>query len=185
MADLTITEGLAQIKTIQKRIAKKREFIRQYLARQEALRDPLEKDGGSVAAIGAALQAISDLEQRTVQIRRAIALVNAVEVLTVDGTTMSVADWLTWRREVAPGRQQFLTQLAGGLQQLRREAMSKGVGVVSAVAVASSSGEIKPTDVIVNISEKALATDAEHLETVLGALDGALSLKNATTHITI
>lgn len=40
---ITITEALAEIKTVAKRIEKKRDFIRAYLSRQEGVRDPLEK----------------------------------------------------------------------------------------------------------------------------------------------
>lgn len=44
---LTITEALAEIKTVGKRVEKKREFIKAFLARQDGVKDPLEKDGGS------------------------------------------------------------------------------------------------------------------------------------------
>ena len=58
--------------TAEKRIAKKREFVLGYLLRQEMLKDPLEKDGGSVSALRRELQAIHDLEEWRVAIRRAI-----------------------------------------------------------------------------------------------------------------
>lgn len=179
MADLTITEGLAELKTIAKRLAKKREFIVMYLGRQELVKDPLAKDGGSVEAIKRERQAIADLERRVVQIRRGIAFANATTLITLDLETRSIADWLTWRREVAPGAQQFLAQLRDRLQAARREAQQKGVAVVSAVATAGP--EPKPTDLVVNIGEAELATEIESLENILGQLDGALSLKNATT----
>ncbi len=51
MAKLTITEALAEIPTIEKRIEKKREFILNYLYRQSSVRDPHEKDGGSTVLI--------------------------------------------------------------------------------------------------------------------------------------
>ena len=78
MAQMTITEALAETKTIDKRISKKRTFVTDYLFRQDALRDPLEKEGGSVAAIEATRQAIGDLEKRLVDIRRAIARAHRV-----------------------------------------------------------------------------------------------------------
>ena len=48
---ITITEALAEIKTVGKRVEKKREFIKSFLARQDGIKDPLEKDGGSYQAI--------------------------------------------------------------------------------------------------------------------------------------
>lgn len=50
------------------------------------------------------------------------------------------------------------------------------MGVVSNADQASGD-----KDVVVNISEDELAKESEKLEEMLGALDGQLSLKNATT----
>lgn len=44
---ITITEALAEIKTIGKRIDSKKQFVTSHLARQDGVKDPLEKDGGS------------------------------------------------------------------------------------------------------------------------------------------
>lgn len=43
---LTITEGLAEIKTLKARIEKKRQGIGPYIVRPAQMRDPMEKDGG-------------------------------------------------------------------------------------------------------------------------------------------
>lgn len=51
MGTMTITEGLAEIKTIGKRIEKKRTFVLNYVARQNMFVDVLAKEGGSEAAI--------------------------------------------------------------------------------------------------------------------------------------
>lgn len=177
---MTITEALAEIKTIQKRIAKKREGIGPYLARQEAMKDPLEGEGGSVEFVRRERQAVADLEARIIELRQKIANANAATTLTVAGQTRSIADWLTWRREVAPGQQQFLRTLQGSIQNVRAQAQQKGLGVVSAVAQV---GDAKPNDVLVNISEVELAGEVDALEDALGTLDGQLSLKNATTVI--
>jgi hypothetical protein len=126
----TITEGLADLKTLRKRIDKKRESLGPYLARAEAIRDPLEKQGGSASHIKAEIQAVADLEAQYLDIRRRIAAANDATQITVSGVTKSIAQWLIWRREIAPSYQQL-----------------------------------------------------EHIEEVLGTLDGQLSLKNATTEI--
>ena len=174
MSKITITEALAEVPTISKRIEKKQEFIRSFLSRQSAVRDPHEKDGGSSVLIQRELQGIKDLQQRLIDIRSAIQNANAENTITVEGTTRTIADWLTWRREVAPGEQRFTQTLFSQLQQLRQQAQQKGVNVLS-----SDKGEFS-ADFVVNINEKELADKLENLEVVLGTLDGQLSLKNAT-----
>lgn len=174
----TITEALAEIKTLDKRIIKKREFIIAYMVRQERFKDPLPEEGGSVTAIKRELQATSDLEQRKVNLRLAINRANEDTTLSIDGTSKSIAAWLVWRRDVSPGYQRFLGQLRQGIDTARRTAQQKGLNVVAGDVKASDD-----TDVIINLNEQELAKEAEHLEMVLGDLDGQLSLKNATTTI--
>ena len=178
MSKLTITEALAEIQTIRKRISKKQKFVQNYLYRQEMLKDPLQADGGSVAAIEHELQSIHDLETRQIELRRAIAKANTVNTIKAGEYEMTIADWLVWRREIAPGLQTFLSRLSYQLVQIRQEAQRKGAIVTS--------GEAKnPQDYIVNISERKLTEDIENLETILGTLDGQLSLKNATIVIDV
>lgn len=87
MAGITITEALAEIKTIGKRIEKKREFIGGFLARQDGVRDPLEKDGGSAKAIAGERQSVNDLEDRIVALRRGIQRANDETSVTINGIT--------------------------------------------------------------------------------------------------
>ncbi len=180
MSMMTITEALAEIKTLGKRITAKRQFIGQYLARQEALKDPLVNEGGSPETLKRERQAISDLETRIVKIRTTIQSSNLMSMLTVGNSTRTVAEWLTWRKEIAPGTQGFLRQLSSSIEGARKQALAKGISVVTVAANAQA-----PSDLIVNIDEKQLGADIEALETTLGGLDGQLSLKNATTTITI
>jgi len=174
MAQITITEALAELKTIDKRIEKKREFVLDYLLRQEIFKDPLEREGGSVSAIKREMQAISDLEERKIAIRRAVQQANEFNTVTVGKRTRSIADWLVWRREVAPGQQRHLAAIRAKIEQARQEAARKGAGL------SASADAAKPNDVIVNVNEQELARQIEELEEVLGKLDGQLSLKNAT-----
>ncbi len=173
---LTITEALAEIKTIEKRVQKKREAILPFVFRQEMLRDPHEKDGGSAAVIEQELQAVSDLQERVISIRRAIQDANASTMVTVAGETRSLSDWLVWRREVAPKRQQLFVDIRNTINSMRAQAQQKGLQVV-----AGESGN--QTDIVVNLNERKLATQIETLEEILGNLDGQLSLKNATVTI--
>lgn len=181
MADkMMVTEALAEIKTIGKRIEKKQEFVMAYLLRQEKLKDPLLRSGGSVKALAEEQQAIGDLQERIINIRRAIQRANTDNSIVIGTTGRSIGDWLTWRREVAPVEQNRLKQLRQALDQARRQAQQKGVAVVGIGAVATT-----PDDLVVNIDEQKLAQDIEALENALGILDGQLSLKNATIMVEI
>lgn len=176
MSEMTITEALAEMKTLEKRIAKKRQFVADFLWRPERLKDPLDKQGGSVAAVQEARQSIDDLCKRAVDIRLAIQDANESATITVAGVTKSIAEWLVWRREVAPGQQQFINNMRMNINRMREEAQQKGIHVTATEAASLD-------DVVVNVDEKALAAEAEQIEEVLGALDGQLSLKNATVTI--
>jgi len=180
---ITITEALAELTTIGKRLTKKQDFVNTYLARPEGLKDPFEKQGGSPELLGRELQAIKDLALRHLSIRIAIQRANQTTTITVGGITQSVAEWLTWRKEVAPTLTTFNTRLRTTLEQTRRTAQQRGSAVVSASV--SVAGEAKPTDFVVNLDESQLNKDAETLEEILGTLDGQLSLKNATTTIEV
>lgn len=175
---ITITEALADIKTVSKRIEKKREFILNYLARPDGIKDPLEKEGGSHEAIMREAQAVGDLESRIIALRRGIGLANDKTTVEVGGVSRSVTDWLTWRRDVAPKHKEFLARVSATVKQIRDTAKKQGFQTLTPGATAT-----QPNDVVVNISEASLASDIERIETILGELDGRLSLHNATVMI--
>lgn len=179
MITMTITEALAELKTIAKRLVKKREFISGYVARQDIVKDPLEKDGGSVTAILRERQAMNDLQERILGIRRAITAKNMEVTLTIGSRTRTIADWLVWRREVAPPLQAFLGTLNAAVRNIREQTVRKGAAIVE------SGQGTNQNDIVVNMSELGLAQEIEALEETLGTLDGLLSLKNATTFIEI
>jgi hypothetical protein len=175
--DITITEALAEVPTIGKRIAKKQQFVQDFLARQAIVRDPHEKSGGSAELIKREMQGISDLEQRLISIRSGIARSNAATTITIGAGTRTITDWLTWRREIAEGQRTRMNSMAGMLRQLRAKAQQSNGKVGENVD--------GPTDYVININERDLADQIEALETTLGVLDGQLSLKNATTLIAL
>lgn len=179
---LTITEALAELKTLDKRLAAKRDAVLagHVLTRQEGFKDPMTDVGGSREFVRRERQAIADLEARKVAIRMAIQRANQVTPLTVKDTTRTIAEWLTWRKEVAPGVGQFLGQLRGNIAANRQSAIQKGYAVVTGPADAKNL-----TDLIVNLDEAELVRDIEMLEEVLGMLDGQLSLKNATVTVEV
>lgn len=178
----TITEGLADIKILTKRIEKKRQHILGFIARPEAMRDPLQPQGGSVEMIRREQQAVHDLEERIVEIRRLISHANNQSTITIRGETRSIFDWLTWRKEVAQATTRYLTTMRTQIDTIRRNAQQRGAKTVSALAV-NVNQDLKPEDVLVNVDEDALAKQIEDHEAKLGVLDGQLSLKNATIQI--
>ena len=176
--DITITEALAEVPTITKRIAKKQQAVLDYLARPAAMRDPHPDKGGSVAFVSQQLQGIADLEQRLIDIRSGIARANASTTITVGDKTRTITDWLTWRREVAEGQRNRLAAMANYLRGIRQKAQQSGAKV-------STDQTDGLSDWLVNVNEQDLSEQIEALETTLGALDGQLSLRNATVTITL
>lgn len=179
MAETTITEALAELKLIDKKIEKKSQFIMNYIVRQAAARDPLEKNGGSPKAIAEERQAIGDLQQNKIAIRRAIQAANASTDLTINGTTRSIADWLVWRRDSAPKDKQILGNIASSIRGARDHAIKKGAQFATQQPETFTSAD----DLVVNVDEMDVAKQAELIEDTLGKLDGLLSLKNATVTI--
>ncbi len=176
---LTVTEALAELTTIVKRIQKKEQFVQTYLYRPEKLKDPHAKDGGSPELIKREQQAINDLRQRFINIRLAVQKANLETPVTVEGVTKSLAEWLVWRKELASGEQATIGTLLRNLATARVQAHKAGAGVVAAGDAANDA------DLVVNVNEADLNKRAEELETILGALDGQLSLKNATVQIEV
>jgi len=177
--EITITEALAEVPTLVKRINKKQKTVIDFLARPSGLRDPHEKDGGSEVLIAQTLQSIGDLEQRLIDIRSGIARANAATKITIGDRTRTITDWRTWRREVAEGQRARLKSMANTLRAVHQKAQSQGGKTTDGQSEATAQ------DWIVNVNEKDLSEQIEALETILGALDGQLSLKNATTTITL
>jgi hypothetical protein len=174
---MTITEALAELKTIEKRLNTKRQNTLQYIARDSRVKDPLEREGGSVEFLRSERQSIRDLEARIISIRKAIASSNHLTVLTIEGVTKSIFEWLTWRREVAPNSQQYLALLQSNVKQMRDKLQREGRNVVASTDETKAS----PGDAVINLSEKELMEDLELFDKMLGTLDGKLSLLNATT----
>lgn len=185
MAKLTITEALQEIKTIGSRIEKKRQNVGKFIARDARVRDPFEKDGGSQAYLTQERQGIRDLQSRAVAIRTAIQRSNLASSVTIGETTRTVAEWLTWRREISESEKQFLSGMAQNIQNVRAQLQQKGGKLVSAASDRYTSEPTAPPEVIVAVDEQSLLSEIENMETTLGTLDGRLSLFNATTVIDV
>lgn len=179
MATMTITEALAEIKTIGKRVEKKQEFVTEFIVTQAGLRDPLEAQGGSREAIKAERQAITDLRERVVKIRRAIHAANQTAEVPINGVTRTIADWLVWRRDVSGASQRFLNDMHAKINKARGEWRQRGWNV------AGESPTQDMRDLMILVDESELAREREKMEETLATLDGLLSLKNATVMIEV
>lgn len=173
----TIAEGLQEIKTLHKRIEKKREFIKNCLCRYNQMRDPHEKDGGSNLIIKKERQAIKDLEDNVIEIKLKIDAANANTSVKVCAEVRTIAEWLVWKRELAVKKKRFLELLQSSIQSVRNQAIQKGSSVVESDIKAAA------MDIIINVNEMELANEIEQMENILSTLDGQLSVKNATVQI--
>jgi hypothetical protein len=159
------------LKTIQKRIKAKRDFIGAHLIHPEAMKDPLTSDGGTFVVLQREQQAIADLQRRLIAVRAAMQTANLATTITVAGITRSIAEWLSWRKDLMEGERAFLATVRRTIDNVRSGVRSKGDDPSKAI--------------VVNIDEGDLGSRTELLEQICATLDGQLSLKNATTVIEI
>jgi len=176
----TITEVLAELATIDKRLPKKAQELIPYVARAAQLKDPLSKSGGSERYIAAERQSFSDLLQRKIILRRVVAKANAETTIAIDGKEMSVADWLVWKRECYAPHLQMLQGLLGQAQGARQQAQQRGVALIRV-----EHEQVASQDILVCLDERELIDEVAALEERFGRLDGLLSLKNATTSVEV
>ncbi len=172
----TISEALTNIKTIDDRIGKAVNFINNYVSRPNSMKDPLQGDGGSKTVITKTRQSIKDLEQMKVNLRLAINRANLEKSVAVNNETKTVAEWLIWRREVADNSKKSLESIIQRVNVARSQAMKVGQKVTE---------EEDKGDIIVNVNELEINKQLEHMVTVLGELDGKLSVFNATTTVEV
>lgn len=175
---MTITAALAEIKTIHKRIESKRAFIQDYLIRPETMKDPHEKDGGSKKLIEETMDSIRDLEQRRIAIRSAIAKSNSEVVVTVGGESKTITEWLIWRREVQPGQENFQRNMKMLMNKARQTMFTPTYG-------GKSQDGMAPVGVVIEVDELHFSQEIEKLQEIIGDLDGALSIRNATALVEV
>ena len=184
---MTITEALAEVKMIVKRIGKSASIVQANTSRLEFETDPYETKGGSAKVIGEYLQSIRDLGTRLVNIRHCIAEANLRTRLTVQvgegkiGVSRTIGEWLIWRREVAESEQSILAKVARQATNQRNEARENPRVMPNKDKDATP--EVARLILHVDIGD--LQDKAAKIEEILGVLDGKLSLLNATTTIEI
>jgi len=178
---MKITEAMAEVKLANRKIQTSFEFVMRNLRREDWRKDPFEKDGTTQEAqVKAALQSIQDNELRVVALKHAINKVNMALQLEVGGMSMSVAEWLLWRRDILPVKKNNLTMLVNAVANIGREQPQ---------ARRTFAGQVQTNETIpnwvVNISDKWLLEQIQSLDAIEQQLDGQLSMLNANTEIEV
>jgi len=174
----TITEALAELKTIDSKIETTKSFVLQYAVRQGSAVDPLLDDGGSDKIIPQKIQSLTDLLVRKVEIRTAINKKNLETQVTVGNKTKSVAEWIIWRREAKPQQLKVFQELQKTILNIRQQCQQKGL------IVKEGEQPSKNNEVSCFISESLVNKEIESLNEIENTLDGKLSMINATTTVT-
>lgn len=178
--ELTITQALAKINVLKKRIENKAAFVREHVARQKMYEDPFAAEGGTPKEIVSAQDSIRKNSESVIKLRCAINASNTLTYVEAAHLRRSIAAWLIWKREVEPSERTRVAALLEAIKRTRETAASKKVQVVS------HDGEAQePLDLMINIDEKALRLKASLLDDITGELDGELSQSNATTTINV
>lgn len=180
MQQMTLTEALSEINLLNKKIATKKENILQHTTRVEHVTDPLEKDGGSVNFVKSELQAIEDLKTRLIKIRSAVLKANMENEIDIDGNKMTIAEWLTWKKEVAKDSMDFYSK-AFQQTKLKLDRQESHPQVFKD----EKTGEVKCIKVVANIDYPDYIKRHAKIDETYEKLDGKLSLKNATVTVQI
>lgn len=175
---ITITEALAEVQLIKKKLEVNRSEVKQQLIKPEHVPDPYGQVGGMAARNLALVQSISDLEKRLVTIRSRIAAANISNTLTVSERTQSIHDWLTWKREVLPNEKTFLTTVIDSTRSTLKQAGERP-------SVWEKDGEKQLVKFTTMVDIPKFVEEAAKLSEIEERLDGQLSLKNATIVIEI
>lgn len=168
---MTVTEGLAEIKLIEKKIEKKRAYVLSNLTRAEHVKDPL---GDSRQVLTSEIQSITDLLSRHLKIRDAIAHANIKHKATVEGVEKSIYEWLVWKREIYANQFGFINSIHRNI--------SNALGLCSQKpqVYQDENGKTQLMKVLAHVDMGEYVKIAESYETMHSKLDGILSLKNAT-----
>lgn len=169
---ITITEALAEIKLLDKKIENKITKVLNHLYRLETQLDPL---GDSKKALEEELQSITDLRRRWTGLRGGIATANLANKITIEGEERTIFEWLTWKREIATREIHMHQQI----HQLAKKKMDE-LNARPALYKTAADAEVKVDKLVLNVDYAHHIKKAEELQTKLDKLDGQLSLKNAT-----
>lgn len=176
MTQITLTEALAEIKLIEKKVESKKQFVLGNLYRFKHMNDPLI-DGK--VKLASEMQAIQDLYGRHVVIRGKIAEANLANKITIGDQTHSIHTWLTWKREVAEKHRDIFKTVHVALKAAMDTAGRQPQ------VYKDDTGTIHVFEIVTNLDYQDYVKKHEETQDVIEKLDGLLSLKNATVTIEI
>lgn len=168
---ITITEALAEIKLIEKKLSSKTQHVAQNLSRAKHLPDPL---GDSAKALQSEMQSIHDLYKRQVKIRGVIAKANIETTIRVIDDEMSITEWLAWKREVSAKQNALYATIRDGIKAAQNT-YSRAPQIYK-----DSEDKTQLVQFVFNLDYQEYVSLAEKTQEKLDKLDGLLSLKNAT-----
>lgn len=171
---ITITEALAEINLIKKKIEDGETGIKVMLVRASHVPDFYQDHGGAAVMIQRTQQALKDMRTRLLSLRSGISRANIENQITINGESKSIFDWLTWKRELY---QPLERALKDHIQTLKASADKEA----SRPEVwKDQEGRTQLVSYIRNADLKTIEDEYNRIVDVYGKLDGQLSLKNAT-----
>lgn len=174
---MKITEALAEVNLLTKKINEKQTFCKTLLVRKEHQEDPHSSNGGSSEVYRKEVQALHDLRQRLIEIRSKISQANLKTKLKIGDSEKTIFEWLTWKREVYPGKIEFYKEILSGLLQAQNYEKSR-----PEVYTDKDGNQILAKN-IYNVGVGDIQKVVESTEETFMKLDGQLSLLNATIDI--
>lgn len=174
MEKMTITEALAEVRLIEKKIIKQQKIVFENRSRLSHVADPYADAGGGKKAVESAFQSVRDLGKRLADIRISISVANQATMLELNGREMSITGWLAWRREVAPQHLKFMEKLSGAVSKDQEQIEN------NPPAYKDENGKVLLSEIIYNVDKSNLDKEIISFDETLSILDGKLSLLNAT-----
>lgn len=179
MNKMTITEALSEVNLVKKKLEHKKKTVGAMVLKPEHVKDPYEAQGGTPKYLNAEFQAIEDLQTRLIKLRGAISQANIDNNITLGEQTMSIHDWLTWKREISKDETSFINQIVSGVNDHMKKAATQPS------VYDDAEGKKKLVVWIPQIDLPSFVKKQERLSDLFENLDGQLSLKNATITIAI
>ena len=178
VTEMTITEALAELRLIDKKMEKARQIANANVSRMSHVEDPHKE--GSHVLVSRELQSIRDLGVRRVRIREAISQANLKIKIKIGKLDQSLSSWLTWKREVAIPEQNTIQGIADRAQKAFAQAQSN-----PQLYRENKDDEPQLAKLVLNVDIADLNAEALEIEETLGVLDGKMTLMNSTTVIKI
>lgn len=172
---MKIIEALKNLKTIEKRVAKNCEQIKQYAAWVSGETLPFETEDAQRAQIVGLVQSNLDLEKEYLRLKKAIEATNLATTVTVSTQSYPISDLVTLKRNSKAGRD-FRALTYRSLDSY--QASMRLQGVYSKGIDASN-----PPKVIQGYKEEDKNKALREWEEFIDAVDGKLEVVNAETDI--